>query len=100
MNKDELLQLREQIVGKTRQLALDDDNTDPASRLEVLMGLIRSGDTSKELMQQAAEITEQLPEDGRLDAYLDLIYEIDARLGEEQGAHTEAPAQGEANPNA
>jgi len=96
MNKDELLQLREQIVGKTRQLALDDDNTDPASRLEVLMGLIRSGDTSKEVMQQASEIAEQLPEDGRLDAYLDLIYEIDAQLGNDQ----EVPTQSESNPTA
>jgi len=100
MNKDELLQLREQIVGKTRQLALDDDSTDPVSRLEVLMGLIRSGDTSKEVMQQASEIAEQLPEDGRLDAYLDLIYEIDARLGDEQASGSDTSAQGGANPTA
>ena len=84
MNKEELLQLREQIVGKTRQLAIDSENTDPINRLEVLMGLIRSGDTSKEVMQHAYDAASQLPEDAKLDAFLDLIYEIDVQLGGEE----------------
>jgi len=100
MNNSELLQLREQIVGKTRQLALSDENTDPANRLEILMGLIRSGDTSKEVMQQASEIAEQLPEDDRLNAYLDLIYEIDARIDDEQEAPAHDASQDESNPAA
>lgn len=85
MNRDDLLQLREQIVSKTRQLALDNESTDPASRLELIMGLIRSGDVSKDLMQQAYEIAQQLPADsGRLEAFLDLIYEIDAQLSTDE----------------
>lgn len=84
MNKDELLKLREQIINNTRQLALDNEDADPAARLEVLMGLIRSGDTSSEVMHRAYEVAAKLPEDSsKLDAFLDLVYEIDTQLGSE-----------------
>ena len=80
MNRDELLELREKLVNKTRKLALSEES-DPARRLEVLMGLIRSGDASREMIHQAIETVEQIPEEDRLDVYLDLIFEIDAQLG-------------------
>lgn len=84
MNKDELLKLREQIINNTRQLALDNEDADPVARLEVLMGLIRSGDTSAEVMHRAYEVAAKLSEDSsKLDAFLDLVYEIDVQLGDE-----------------
>lgn len=81
MNKDELLKLRKQLVDKTRQTALSGADG-PAESMAILMGLIRSGDTSSDIMNKAAMLAEQLPEEDRVDAYLDLIYEIDAQLGD------------------
>lgn len=81
MNKEELLEFRQKIVGSVRQLALEDD-TDPANKLQVLMGLIRSGDSSREALTAAYEAAQQLPEvTEKLDMLLELVYEIDAQLG-------------------
>lgn len=89
MNRDELLQLREKIVGQTREIVLRDDG-DPASKLEVLMSLIASGDVSAEVMNSAYVTAQQLPEDAnRLDAFLDLIYEIDVHLSGGPGSAPE-----------
>lgn len=82
MNRDELLQLRKDTVDKTRQLALKGVD-DPTSRLQVLMGLVRSGDASKDMMNQIAEVIEQIPDEEKLDAYLEFIYEIDMLLGDD-----------------
>ncbi len=84
MNKEELLEFREKVVGSVRQLALEDD-TDPVNKLQVLMGLIRSGDSSREAMNAVYDAAQQLPDaTEKLDTLLDLIYEIDAQLGEDE----------------
>lgn len=83
MNKEELLELRRRIVDQTKRLALESD-TDPTEKLQVLMGLVRSGDVSADVMNKTYETAEQLPEDAsKMDAFLDLLYEIDARLAED-----------------
>lgn len=101
MNKEELLEFRQKVVGSVRQLALEDD-TDPANKLQVLMGLIRSGDSSREAMNAVFEAAQQLPDaTEKLDTLLDLIYEIDTQLGSEDGempqADEPAPAEESAN---
>ena len=88
MNKDELLKIRQQLVDKTRQMALNDTN-DPVERMDILLGLIRSGDMSRDLMDNAMKTVDQLPEEARLDVYLDLIFEIDAQLGVDADEQTD-----------
>lgn len=84
MDKDELLALRQEIVNKTREIAIH-GNIEPEAKLEVLMNLVQSGDRSQEVLQQAYEITQSLPDDTeKLDSYLDIIYAIDEQLVEDQ----------------
>ena len=93
MNKEELLQLRQQIVDQTKRLALESD-ANPEEKLQVLMGLVKSGDASTEVMHKAYETAQQLPQDAdKMDAFLDLIYEIDARLADESSAAIETQIQ-------
>lgn len=86
MSRDELLQLRQEIVGYSRTLALQNGG-DPATKLEVLMSLIRSGDVSHDIMSAAYKAAQDLPDNSiKLDAMLDLVYVIDAELaGDEPG---------------
>lgn len=94
MNQEELLQLRQKIVDQIKVLAMEGD-AQPSDKLQVLMGLIRSGDSSPDVMVKAYEISQQLDGDPlKLDAMLDLIYEIDARLKaepEQAAAEAETP---------
>jgi hypothetical protein len=86
MGKEELLKLREEIASHVRGLALatnDDGNSE--AKLEVLMNLIRSGDSSKDLLYGAFETAQKLPEgSSKLNALLDLMYEIDAELAADE----------------
>ncbi len=84
MNKEELLEFRQKVVEQARQLALEGD-ADPASKLQLLMALIRSGDSSREALNAAYEVVQQLPEaTDKLDVLLELIYEVDAQLGADE----------------
>jgi len=85
MNQDELLALRAEIVNRTRDIALEGD-VSPAEKLEVLMSLIGSGDSTPDLLRKAYELSGQLPEDSdKLDAMLELLFAIDERLSANQG---------------
>lgn len=80
MNTQELLQFRETIVGQTRALVLQ-GNGDPAVKLEILMGLIASGDTSRDVVQGAYDTAQLLSDDSKkLNAMLDLVDAIDVEL--------------------
>lgn len=86
MNRDELLKLRGEVVSSARTLALE-SQADPRDKLDVIMSLIRSGDKTPDLMYQSYEIAKQLGSDEqKLNAMLDIIYEIDTELtdGEDQ----------------
>ncbi len=85
MDRDELLKLREDIVAHARTLALE-GGASPAERLDVIMGLVRSGDSSMELLNKAYEAAKELPEDAdKLNAMLDIVYEIDSDLANNEG---------------
>ena len=93
MDQDELLKLREEAVAYTQKLALEGDAS-PVERMEVLLGLLRSGDASLELMRRVYETAQQLPEDSaKLDAMLDLIYEIDTQLAPKETHETGQDSQ-------
>jgi len=84
MNKDELLKLRAEIAYSARQIALNGD-VESADKLEVLMNLVRSGDSSGEVLHRAYDTVKSLPDDNdRLPALLDLMYEIDGLLSNEE----------------
>lgn len=86
MGKEELLKLREEIAGHVRGLALaTDDDGNPEAKLEILMNIIRSGDSSRDLLYGAFETAQKLPENSsKLNALLDLMYEIDAELAADE----------------
>lgn len=84
MSKEELIEFRQKVVEQARQLALEGD-ADPASKLQLLMALIRSGDFSREALNAAYEVVQQLPEaTDKLDILLELMYEVDAQLGADE----------------
>lgn len=90
MNREELLRLRAEIIASARQLAIDGVG-EPSDKLEVLMSLIRSGDTSQELLSRAYQTAQQLSQDSdKLSAFLDIVYEIDAELASNEEETTES----------
>ena len=84
MNKDELLALRAEIVSRTRDIALEGD-VSPSEKLEVLMNLIGSSESTPDLLRKAYELSGQLPEDSdKLDVMLKLLFFIDEQLSSSQ----------------
>lgn len=80
MDRDTLLALREEIVNRTREIALEGD-IGPSEKLQLLMGLIASGNSTPDLLRKAYELSNQLPEDSdKLDTMLELIFAIDGQL--------------------
>lgn len=102
MEKDQLLDLRNKIVQKTQQLAVAGQGA-PADRLRVLLGLIQAGNANIEVLNKAYELSETIEgDDEKMSALLDVLYEIDARLGvineSQQPAQNQEPVhQGEEN---
>lgn len=82
MQKDQLLELRNKIVQSTREIALKGEGS-PAERLQVLMSIIRDGDADVEVLSGAFELAESMQGDeDKLTAMLDLLYEVDVKLGD------------------
>ena len=84
MNREELLALREQVVGSVRSLAIG-ANVPAEDKLPIILELARGGDSGllKEAFKIAGEITE---ESMKLNAMLDVIAAIDGNLaGSEEG---------------
>jgi hypothetical protein len=81
MEKDQLLELRSKIVQKTQQLAIDGQGS-PSDRLQVLLSIIQAGGANAEILNKTFELTESIEgDDEKLSALLEVLYEVDARLG-------------------
>lgn len=90
MNRDELLKIRAEIANSARQIALEGD-VEPADKLEILMSLIASGDSSAEVLHRVYDTAKLLPDDtDRLSALLDIMYEVDKMLSSQPGDDSEA----------
>lgn len=84
MNREELLALREQVVGSVKSLAIG-GNIPAEDKLPIILELARGDDSGllKEAFKVAGEITE---ESMKLNAMLDIIAAIDGNLaGSEEG---------------
>lgn len=100
MDRNELLKLRAEIVSRTRSLALEGDMS-PAEKLDVIMGLISSGDSSLGLLRKAYEFSEQLTDDSsRLDVMLDLIFAIDEELSAKEDVPASSIPEAQPEPEA
>ncbi len=85
--KNALLELRGQIVAQTKKLALEGTGA-PESRLQVLMEVIRSGDSTADTYKSAYEIMQQLPsDDDKMNGMLDLLFEIDKDIAVEEDSN-------------
>lgn len=77
---NELIELRSQIAAQARQLILDGAG-EPETRLQMLMELIRSGESTIDIYRSAYEITQQLSnDDDKINSMLSLLYEIDKNI--------------------
>ena len=90
MNREELLALREQVVGSVKSLAIG-ANVPAEDKLPIILELARGDDSGllKEAFKVAGEITE---ESAKLSAMLDVIAAIDSNLasGEEDNVDAES----------
>jgi len=87
--KNELLELRSQIAAQAKQLTLDSTG-DPDARLQILMEVIRSGESTLDIYKTTYEVIQQLSDDDdKVSAMLGLIYEIDKDIAV-QGANTDS----------
>lgn len=78
--KNELLELRAQIVAQTQQLALKGTGA-PEARLQVILEVIRSGESTMDMYKAAYSIMQQLPgDDEKMNGMMDLVFEIDKDL--------------------
>jgi len=92
MNKEQLLELRNKIVASAQEVAVNGSG-DPGDRLQLLLNLIKGGDTSFDILNKAYELTGSINnDDGKLSALLDVLYEVDAKLGAIEGDAENAPA--------
>ena len=72
-----ILDLRQRVVDRAKELALH-GNGSPQDRLQILMGLARSGRADYDVLSAAFELSNNLPsDDDKLSALLDILYEID-----------------------
>ena len=95
-NNNELLTLRNQIVTDTKQLALSGQG-DPAERLQVIMEVIKSRDSNPELFRAAYDLIGKMPsDDDRLQESLNLLFEIDQVIGQQENvdAQSQTPEEG------
>lgn len=82
MNREELLALREQVVGSVKSLAIG-ANVPAEDKLPIILELARGDDSEllKEAFRVAGEITE---ESAKLNAMLDVIAAIDSNLASKE----------------
>ena len=82
---NELLDLRNRIITDTKQLALAGQG-DPQERLQVIMEMIKGGDSNPELFTAAYDLIAKIPaDDDRLQESLNLLFEIDQTIGQQEG---------------
>lgn len=82
MDKEQLLELRNKIMQSTQEIALRGDGS-PMERFQVLMNLVRGGNVSFDVLAKTYELAQSVEgDDEKLSALLDILYEVDAKLGE------------------
>lgn len=80
MDKNQLLELRNKIVEKTQQLAVNGQGS-PADRLLILLDIIKSGGANAQVLNAAYELAGTIEgDDEKLTALLDILYQVDAQL--------------------
>lgn len=91
MNREELLALREQVVGSVKSLAIG-ANIPAEDKLPIILELARGGDLGllKEAFKVAGEITE---EPAKLNAMLDVIAAIDNSLASNEEGDVSAESE-------
>jgi|GEM_PF-1086731 len=88
-NNNELLDLRNRIITDTKQLALAGQG-DPQERLQVIMEMIKGGDSNPELFTAAYDLIAKISvDDDRLQESLNLLFEIDQALGKQEGQESQ-----------
>jgi hypothetical protein len=93
MNKEQLLELRGKIVNSAQELALNGQGS-PEDRLQLLLNIIRGGEPTYDVLSKAYELTSQIDnDDGKLTALLDVLYEVDAKLGDLEQPGNEGQSQ-------
>ncbi|HSW92552.1 MAG TPA: hypothetical protein VLH14_01575 [Patescibacteria group bacterium] len=86
---NELLDLRNRIITDTKQLALAGQG-DPQERLQVIMEMIKGGDSNPELFTAAYDLIAKIPaDDDRLQESLNLLFEIDQTIGQQEGKESD-----------
>lgn len=81
MNKEELLQLRNEILATARDVAVNSDA--PAEvKLPILLELARGNDqNADEMLRKAYDMAKGVEDaDGKLNALLDILAEVDAKI--------------------
>lgn len=93
MQKEQLLELRSKIVQSAQTLALKGSG-EPEERLQVLLNLVRSGDANLEMLTKVYELSQTIGnDDDRLSVLLDVLYEVDAKLSQDDSPRENNPAQ-------
>ncbi|MDO4781405.1 MAG: hypothetical protein Q4A34_03395 [Candidatus Saccharibacteria bacterium] len=92
MNREELLELRGQVVARTKAAVVEGEGP-VEDRLPIILELARSGDTG--LLRKAFELAGTITDEaGKLDAMLDIIAIIDENLaGSEDSNDTKESEQ-------
>ncbi len=91
MQKDQLLELRSTIVATVQRIALEGGGS-VTDRVQVLMGIVRSGDATQEIFAKIYELANSIEdEDEKLDIMLTLLYEVDIQLGDDESEEKSAP---------
>lgn len=94
-NTNELLDLRNKIITDTKQLALSGQG-DPQERLQVIMEMIKGGDSNPELFTAAYDLIGKIPaDDDRLQESLNLLFEVDQALGRQEEGQSALTPQGD-----
>ena len=89
MQKDQLLELRRKIVQTAQDIALHGEGT-PEERLQVLLDVVRSGDASIDVLTKVYELSGEIEsDDEKLTALLDLLYEVDVKISQENAPQSE-----------
>ena len=90
MQKEQLLELRSKIVQSAQAVALHGDAA-PEERLQVLLNFVRSGDANLEILTKVYELSQTMSNgDDKLSVLLDVLYEVDAKLNQEDTPRTGA----------
>ena len=98
MQNDQLLELRNKIVQSAQQVALHGEGSE-AERLQLLLGIIRGGDATIEVLTKAYELSQSIEGDeDKLSTLLYLLYEVDIKLGESESkpaieSHSDQPVE-------